>query len=200
MPFLIAIASLLLVFSGSAKAGIHKCVAPDGTSMYTDQPCPPNKAENAVDSSVSGAGHQMELADTCNRLNVRKQRCARVHPLLESNFKQYCTNPILNYQMDHQRNQQANRYRSGKEHQSDVVNAIQDQVAEDYHCESVDQDTWSFLKANFGKKISEKDGATIEYSIHAVPAGQHPTVVSPSNSGPHVTTTVVTSVRTVVTN
>ncbi|MET3108051.1 hypothetical protein AAKU67_002505 [Oxalobacteraceae bacterium GrIS 2.11] len=194
---------LLSGFSWCAHAGIHKCVAPDGSATYTDQPCPSAKAEDKVDPAVSGAGRQLEIADTCNRLNTRKLHCGRVYSLLETNFKQYCANPLINYQMDHQHPQQNNRYRSGRERQADVVSAAQEQIAEDYHCESVEHDTWAFLKSNFSKKISEKDSNEIEYNVQAVPGGNRPTnsfTRPASNSGPRVTTTVTTSVHTVISN
>jgi len=194
---------LLVGLSNSALAGIHKCVAQDGSTTYTDQPCPTSKAEAAVDTTVSGAGHQLEIADACNRLNTRKLHCSRLFPLLETNFKQYCASPLINYQLDHQRTQQNNRYRSNKERQAEAVHTTQDQSSEDYHCESVAQDAWIFLKNNFSKTISEKDSRTIEYNVNAVPGSdQAPTATtrSPSNPVPRVTTTVTTSVKTVVSN
>lgn len=185
---------LMISLSGQAHAEIHKCVAADGSTSFTDQPCPSNLKENAVGSSISGSAHQTEVADSCYRYNERRSRCGSMYPLLDTHFNQQCVNPIIQYKMDHQRTAN-NRFRSQKEKTADAVDNLQSKIAEDYRCESLQKEAWTFLKQNFASKISEHDTKEIDYNLIAV------TNRLPRKSDPNVqqTITSTTVIRTVVT-
>jgi hypothetical protein len=188
--------ALLLIagLSNQAHADIHKCVAADGSTSFTDQPCPSNVKENAVGSSISGSAHQTEVADSCYRFNERRSRCGAMYSLLDTNFNQSCVNPIIQYKMDHQRAAN-NRFRSQKENVADAVNNLQTKIAEDYRCESLQKEAWAFLKQNFASKISEHDTKEIDYNLIAV------TNRLPHKSDPNVqqTITSTTVIHTVIT-
>jgi hypothetical protein len=189
---------LLFALSQHAFADIHKCVGTDGASSYTDQPCPTNLKENALEGSTSSLARQEAISDSCFKLNSRKTRCGRVYALLETNFSKYCTNPLLQYQLDHQRNQQYNRYRSQKERTTESVENLQSKIAEDPRCETVQKETWDFLKENFSKKIPEHDIKDIDYNVNAV-AGRRPSTNTNSKALTITNTTVIHS-TTVITN
>jgi hypothetical protein len=195
---------LLCGLSHQALADIHKCVAADGSTSYTDTPCATNLKENGIDSSVSSLGHQTVVSDTCYKLNVRKNHCGSMYSLLETNFRQYCTNPLSQYQVDHQRNQQYNRYRTAKERATESADATQAQFAEDYRCEALPKDTWAFLKENFSKKISAHDSKELDYNLNGVPNSGRATSYSSTttDSRPQTTVTITntTVVRAVVNN
>jgi len=167
--FFSAIALLLVAHMQPALADIHKCVNGNGTTSYTDQPCAVTNGEKAVDSSVSALDRQNKIGHSCADLDARRMHCGQVYPLLLSTFRDNCTNPMQQYQRSVQQSHQYNRYQSAAERASDAAAINQQKAISEYRCESVQKDTWAFLKENFSKKITEHDSKDIDYHIQAIP-------------------------------
>jgi hypothetical protein len=167
--FFSAIALLLVAHMQPALADIHKCVNTNGTISYTDQPCAVTNGEKSVDSSVSALDRQNKIGHSCADLDARRLHCGQVYPLLLTTFRDNCVNPMQQYQHNLQQYHQVNRYQSAAERNADAIPNNQQKSISEYRCESMQRDTWAFLKENFGKKITEHDSKDIDYHIQAIP-------------------------------
>ena len=175
-----------------SHAEIFKCANAAGKINYSDHPCSNQDGEKAaeVKDSVGFAALQArdnakKIGQTCWTLAHRASQCdVSIGNALQTNFRDNCSAPIKQFEKDNERDQYDRerelyrnrvRTRSNNNDQVDDVsldysNRYQRKSREALRCEVLPAETWSFVKQNFSKKISEKDTKEIEYYLNAVPS------------------------------
>ena len=160
-----------------AQAGVVKCVSANGSVTYTDQPCEVIKGEKLVSAkdseavaSLDAQSHAKEVGQMCINLATRRSQCnLPFYYQLQAVFRENCINPALQYQRDlAEQPQRRNRYRYDDRVQ-DVYKRYEQTPVQDLHCNTLQMETWNFVKQNFRKKISDQDARAIEYNVSAVP-------------------------------
>jgi Domain of unknown function (DUF4124) len=195
MPYRISFifSCIVLAFAPSITcAEIFKCVNSAGKINFSDHPCSNQEGEKAaeVKDSVGFAALQAhdnakKIGQTCWTLAHRASQCdVSIGTALQSNFRDNCSVPIKQFEKDSERdryererdldrNRVRNRLNNNDqvdETSLDYNNRYQKKSKEALRCEALKAETWTFVKQNFSKKISEKDTKEIEYYMNAVPS------------------------------
>lgn len=156
-----------------AHAELYKCVSANGTAIFADRPCVTGNGEKSAeikDDAAFAAALARENAKNvalgCMTLERRIAQCrAGLDHTLAANLREHCRPPVLRFQQA----QRASRDQDDRDHYRDY----RDLPPDGARCEALQGEAWSFVKANFSKKMSERDMKTIEYNLAAVPSDGH---------------------------
>lgn len=164
-----ALAVLALAFVPSlACAGMYKCVSPNGTVIFSDRPCEVQNGEKVAEikddagfAAVLARDNDKSVAQTCMALTRRISQCrAGLDGTLVSNLREHCRPPVMRFR------QSQRQWRDDE----DADRSYGDPPPQAARCAVLQAETWTFVKANFARKISEQDLKTIEYNVTAVPS------------------------------
>ncbi len=190
-----AVAAVLACLPTAALADLVKCVAADGTTIFSDKPCPAKdglkQAEIKSDSSLSNAmarDRDRQLGQACSEMADRSQHCGLyIHPTISTHFQESCYGPQHRYEAERER-QASQQEQRGEPVDWDHDYRYHQKTSAELKCGALVTDMWQFVKNNFSKDLTEKEIKAVDYQTEAVETGagqnqnqprktKHPTTV-----------------------
>jgi len=192
----LAVAAMLAWSPLAAFADLVKCVAADGTTTFSDKPCPAKdgakQAEIKSDSALSNAiarDRDRQIGQACSEMADRTHHCGLyVNPTISRHFQESCYGPQHRYETD--RNQQTSEHqRRGEPIDWDHDYRYHQKTTAELKCDALVTDMWQFVKNNFSKDLTAAEIKAVDYQTQAVETNAPPTPGQPTK--PKQTTVII---------